>query len=113
MLKLNLNDSKYILSANNISVLGYEISDGLVRPDKWRLQSLLDLEIPTKKTSLKRFLGMFANYAKWIPQFSDCIQVLIKAKQFSEEMSLFLAWKCNIRVCVRLLCLRCCFLAIF
>lgn len=28
---------------------------------------------------------MFAYYAKWIPQFSDCIPPLIKAKQFPLE----------------------------
>ena len=47
---LPLNDSKSILSSNKISVLSYEIGDGLVRPDKLRLQPLLDMEITTEKT---------------------------------------------------------------
>ena len=53
--KLTLNDSKPILSTNKISMLGYEILDGLVRPDKLRQQPLLDWEIPNKKHHLKEF----------------------------------------------------------
>ena len=34
--KLTLNNSESILSVNKISVLGYEIGDGLVQPDKLR-----------------------------------------------------------------------------
>ena len=63
-------------------MLDYKIADGLVGLDKLRLQPLLDLEIPTKKTLLKRILSMFEYYAKWSPHFSDFIQPLIKAKQF-------------------------------
>ena len=55
---------KSILSVNKIWVLGYEIGDGLVQPDKSRLQPVLDLMIATRKTSLKQVLGMFAYYAK-------------------------------------------------
>ena len=72
--KLILNNLKSILSGNKVSVLGYEIGNGLVRPEKSRLQPLLDLVIPTKKISSKWVLGMLAYYAKWILQFSDCIQ---------------------------------------
>ena len=80
--QLTLNEKKSVCSVNTISVLGYEIGGGLVRPDKSRLQPLLDLEIPTNKASLIRTLGMFAYYAKWIPRFSDRIRPLNKAKQF-------------------------------
>ena len=62
--KLTLNDSKSILSANKISELGYETSDGLAQLEKSRLQLLLDLEMPAKKTLLKWVLGTFAYYAK-------------------------------------------------
>ena len=39
---LTLNDSKSILSASNISVLGYEINDEFEWSDKSRLRPLLD-----------------------------------------------------------------------
>ena len=53
--KLILNDSKPILSADKISMLGNDISDWLVQPDKSRLQLLRDREIATKRHHLSEF----------------------------------------------------------
>ena len=41
-----------------------------------------ELPPPTSPKSLKQVLGLFANYAKWIHQFSDKIQCLKKATSF-------------------------------
>lgn len=58
-------------------MLGYGIREGFVRLDRSRLQSLLDLQVPTKTAVLKRVLSMFAYYAEWIAHFADHTQPLI------------------------------------
>lgn len=81
-LNLTLNESKSILSASNINVLGYLIGDGLVKPDPERLRPLRELPPPSNVSSLRRALGMFAYYAKWIHDFSEKIQLLVNTKVF-------------------------------
>jgi len=54
----------------------------LIKPDPERLKPLLSLAAPTNSQSLKRILGFFAHYAKWVPKFSDKIQSLINTKDF-------------------------------
>ena len=84
---LTMNESKSVLSVTAINILGYEISNGTIKPDKDRMKPLYEMPPPTCMTSLKRVLGMFAYYAKWIPKFSDVAQSLIKCRTFplSEE----------------------------
>ena len=57
----------------------YLIGNGVVRPDPERLRPLQELPPPTNVRSHRRALGLFAHYAKWIPNFSEKIQPLSKA----------------------------------
>ena len=70
---LHLNDSKTVYSVSDISVLGYRVGNGIIRPAPERLQPLLDLPLPNNAKSLKRMLGLFAYYAKWVTYYSDKI----------------------------------------
>jgi hypothetical protein len=79
---LSLNDSKTIKSVTSINVLGYNVGSGSVKPDTERLRPLQEFPPPTNAASLRRAMGMFAYYAKWIPNFSDKIQPLIKNATF-------------------------------
>ena len=63
--------------------MGYLVGNGEIKPDPERLCPLKELPPPTSLKSLKRVLGLFAYYAKWIQQFSDKIQRLKKATSFS------------------------------
>ena len=76
---LTLNESKSVLSSSTINILGYLIGNGVVRPDPERLRPLQELPPPTNVRSHRRALGLFAYYAKWIPNFSEKIQPLSKA----------------------------------
>ena len=76
---LTLNEDKSVFSKTSIDFLGYNISQGLLRPDAERLRSLRELPIPQNKTSLCRVLGLFSYYSQWIPKFSDKIRPLITA----------------------------------
>ena len=65
-----------------ISVLGYEIDNGRISPDRSRLQPLLELAEPKTLKELKQIRGLFAYYAKWIADFSTKIRSLIDTKAF-------------------------------
>ena len=89
---LTLNESKSVLSSSTINVLGYLIGNGMVRPDPERLRPLQELPPPTNVRSQRRVLGLFAYYAKWISNFSEKIQPLLKATTFplnSEAINAF------------------------
>lgn len=79
-LTLNLNKSEF--SKKEINLLGFNICNGTIKPDSERLRPLLDLPAPTDSASLRRTLGMFAHYAKWIPNFSTKIQPLASNEIF-------------------------------
>ena len=85
--KLTLNEDKSIYSVTTLDLLGYRISDGTLSPDPNRLQPLLNLPVPTDLKSLRRAVGLFAYYAKWIQNFSDKVRSLnnVKAFPISEE----------------------------
>lgn len=79
---LTLNLDKCSFSQDSISILGYQINNKTVRPDPNRLQPLLDMPLPRDAQSLKRMLGLFAYYSKWVPKFSDKIRTLVSCKVF-------------------------------
>ena len=76
---LTLNESKSVFSSSTINILGYLIGNGVVEPDPERLRPLQELPPPTNVCSHRRALGLFAYYAKWIPNFFEKIQPLSKA----------------------------------
>lgn len=54
----------------------------MTKPDPERLRPLLEFPPPSNTASLRRALGMFAYYAKWIPQFSDKVRPLADTQTF-------------------------------
>ena len=77
-----LNDSKTISSVPYINILGYCVGNSTIKPDPERLIPLQNLPPPNNQKALKRVLGLFAYYAKWIFQFSDKIQTLKQTTKF-------------------------------
>ncbi|XP_072389424.1 uncharacterized protein [Diabrotica undecimpunctata] len=53
-----------------------------LKPDPERLEPLKKLPLPNDSQSLKRAVGMFAHYSKFIPQFSEKIQKLVTCNTF-------------------------------
>ena len=64
--EMELNQSKTVSSVSGICIFGYCVGGNKIRPDPERLRPLLEFPAPTDSKSLKRALGMFAYYAKWI-----------------------------------------------
>ena len=58
------------------------VGNGIIKPDPEKLRPLEQLPPPTNPKSLKRVLGLFAYYAKWIKQFFEKIKCLKEAKSF-------------------------------
>jgi hypothetical protein len=73
---LTANPKKEVYFVKSLAVLGNLISQGEVRPDPERLRPLKELPIPHTTKALKRAVGMFSYYSKWIPNFSEKITPL-------------------------------------
>lgn len=96
---LTLNKRKYNFSARSVTLLGYVISNKTIKLDPDRLQPLLSLPIPHDTTSLRRVLGMFSHYCKWIPRFSEKVRPLLLENPFplsNEAISAFESLKNDI-----------------
>ncbi|XP_026317739.1 uncharacterized protein K02A2.6-like [Hyposmocoma kahamanoa] len=79
---LTLNKEKSKFSQNSINILGYNIEDNIIKPDADRLRPLLNLPPPSDLSSLRRVIGMFAHYSKWISNFSEKVHDLTNARIF-------------------------------
>ena len=79
---LTLNDKKTVKSVSSICVFGCWVGNGLIKPDPERLRPLQKLPPPSDVDSLRRIMGMFAYYSKWIQDFSDKIRPLASADKF-------------------------------
>lgn len=79
---LVINESKSVFSKESISILGHQVSYRIIKPDPDRMKPMLDLPAPKDRASLKRVLGCFAYYSKWIPRFSDKIHSLTSCNTF-------------------------------
>lgn len=82
---LTLNTSKTINKVTTLNTLGYCVGNGKIKPDPERMKPFQELPPPKNMNSLKRIRRMFAYYAKWIPEFSEKIQPLVKVDRFPLE----------------------------
>ena len=82
--KVNLkyNESKCEFNTRKLKLLGCLIENGEIRPDPDRMRPLENLPPPHNQKSLKRCLGFFSHYAKWIPNFSEEVRPLSKTTTF-------------------------------
>lgn len=76
------NENKCTYSTRKLNILGNFVEEGTIKPDPERFQPLRDLPIPHNTKSLKRIMGLFSHYSKWIPKFSDLIAPLVKTGVF-------------------------------
>lgn len=97
--KFTLNNDKTIKSVTEIKILGYLISKDKTCPDPDRMKPLFDLPVPQNQKSLKRALGLFSYYSKWVSKFSDKIRSLTGEPNFplnEEAISAFNTMKKSI-----------------
>ncbi|CAG2229552.1 unnamed protein product [Mytilus edulis] len=80
--QLTFNEDKCVYSVESVDLLGYTISQGVLRPDPDRMKPLRKLPVPHSPKSVKRAMGRFSYYSQWIPRFSDKIKPLTNATSF-------------------------------
>ena len=82
---LTLNEEKCSYNSKSITLLGYIVRNGAMRPDPKQLKPLMELPIPGNIAALRRALRMFAHYfitPKWIASFSEKIHLLTQVRTF-------------------------------
>ena len=89
---LTLNKNKCLYSLTSIDLLGYTISKGSVKPDPDRLKGLMNLPVPQNFPSLRRALGMFSHYSRWI--FSEKLHPLTRVTCYPFTKEQTEAFKC-------------------
>ncbi|XP_065678751.1 uncharacterized protein LOC136093613 [Hydra vulgaris] len=81
-INLTYNHDKCSFSQDKICILGYLIEEGKLKPDPSRLQPMKEMPPPHDAKSMKRIIGLFSYYSKWIPNFSDKIASLTKNTKY-------------------------------
>jgi len=74
-------------------MLAYLVAYKQIKLDPKRLQALLDLPDPICAKELKRVSGLFAYYAKRIPNFSKKAGLLLHCKAFPLSNEAVIAFK--------------------
>ena len=87
------NESKCEFGTAKLKILGSVIENGQIFPDPDRLKPLRELPLPVDAKAMKRTVGLFSYYSKWIPQFSDKIAPLLQAKNFPVEEEVRIAFE--------------------
>ena len=75
---LTYNPDKCVFGVTKLCTVGHIIENQNIRPDPERLRPLREIPVPNDPQSMKRVVGMFSYYSKWIPKFSDKIAPLVK-----------------------------------
>jgi len=100
-------EAKSVVAVPQIDTLGYRVSHGLVKPDPERLHPLIELPVPQNHRELKRCLGMFAYYDRWIKNYSGKVEPLtIKSVSFPLSHDALAAFE-QLRSELRNACLGC------
>ena len=81
---LKLNKEKCEFGVNELAFLGDVLSSEGIKPDPNKIAAITNMEKPTDKRGVHRFLGMITYLAKWIPDLSTVTnplrQLLIEKK---------------------------------
>lgn len=71
---LTRSENKCSFPKKFMNLFGYRIENQTLKPDLERLGPLQNLPCSNDSASLRRIIGMFSHYFKWIPRFSSKIR---------------------------------------
>lgn len=97
---MTLNHDKTIEAVKEIKILGYQVSKGTIKPDPDRMGPLTNMPLPSDPCSLKRALGLFSYYSRWIPNFSEKIRPLSNEPDYPLNKSAEAAFE-EIKQCIK------------
>lgn len=75
---LKIKVDKCVFGSSTIKFLGHEICESGIRQDPDKLKALEKLPAPTDASEVKRALGMFSYYRKFVPNFAMIVEPLTK-----------------------------------
>lgn len=75
---LKLKGSKCLFGTNKITFLGHQISRDGLRPDAEKVRAIKELPAPTDASGVRRILGAFGYYRKFIPKYAEISEPLVK-----------------------------------
>jgi len=78
---LKLKPSKCNFIKENVNYLGFNISEKGLKPDSSKVRAVAEMNAPTNKDEIKRFLGAISYYRRFIKNFGDiasCLWTLTK-----------------------------------
>ncbi|GBG91679.1 hypothetical protein CBR_g53493 [Chara braunii] len=83
--KIALEKSEFFLS--EISLLGYVVTRGGLRPDSRKVATVKDAHVPTSVTQVRAFLGLASYYRRFIKSFAAIARPLTNLLQKDQPLS--------------------------
>lgn len=75
---LIVKTSKCKIGQNEVKFLGYLISAHIIRPDKGKVEAVMNFPIPKRVVELQSFVGLVGYYRRFIPQMATIAAPLYK-----------------------------------
>lgn len=75
---LKLKPSKCSFGTKYVKFLGHEISQQGIKPDHDKVRAILELPPPIDVSGVRRILGCFGFYQKFIPNFAQTVEPMVK-----------------------------------
>ncbi|GFV87664.1 hypothetical protein TNCV_779481 [Trichonephila clavipes] len=95
---LSLKPSKCIFGVTSIKFLGFKVSESGIEPLSDRVDCILNFPQPTTLTQLRRFLGLFNFYRRFVPKAAHLLAPLNK---FLKELKILKSLKkFPVKICV-------------
>jgi hypothetical protein len=68
---LTAKPSKCSFGQRQVNYLGYVVGEGMVKPQKTKVEAVVNWEPPKTKKDVKSFLGLTGYYRKFVPNYAD------------------------------------------
>ncbi|XP_071944659.1 uncharacterized protein [Antedon mediterranea] len=68
---LTVKPAKCSFAHSKVHYLGYVVGEGMIRPQKTKVEAVVQWEKPKTKKDVKSFLGLTGYYRKFIPNYAD------------------------------------------
>lgn len=98
---LKLKGSKCVFGSHQITFLGHRLSSKGIQQDPEKLRALIQLPYPTNAVEVRRALGMFGYYRKFVPRFAIIAEPLTRLTrkniEFTWQAEQKEAWKSIIK----------------
>ena len=74
---LTLNKNKCHISQTTVKFIGHELKNNVLAPSRYRIQSVLDMPMPTTKEEIQRFIGFATYLSKCCPRLYDATKSVL------------------------------------